>query len=221
MKLLLVDDDLLLVHTIRHSLSPTFRVESVHTGEDGIFYATNTRYDVVLLDISLPDIQGIEVCQQIRRNQCDIPILFLSATQDITAKVTAFLNGADDYLTKPFYKEELLSRIKALVRRYDRRKQIEQLVIDDIQIDLERRTISRQEATFTLRHKDFDILSLLVRNRGKIVKRHELQAYVWGDDTELSASTIDVHINYLRVNIEKKIGRQLIRTIHGLGFMIE
>ena len=221
MKLLLVEDDIDLAKAVQLSLSPHFTVDIVQNGEDGIFADTNSLYDLLLLDISLPDISGLDVCNQIRKKNTILPIIFLTGKQDLSIKKTAFTNGCDDYITKPFDKEELMQRIHSVLRRTDKRDYTNKIYISDIEINLDQQLIIYKNQKIFLRHKDFEILSLLARNKGKIIKRQDIQSYIWGEDAELSESTIDVHINYIREHVEKPLAKHLIKTIHGVGFIIE
>lgn len=218
MKLLLIEDDTELAHSIKLSLQESYSVSIESNGENGLFAAINSIYDLIIIDISLPDIDGLVICREIRKHNKKIPILFLSGFCDVDIKFSAFIGGGDDYLTKPFDKKELIARLKSLLRRYDQRDTLDSLRLGDLIIDLDHHTVIRQGKQLTLRRKEFNILAYLARNADKVITRDKLQSYIWGDDTELSGNTIDVHINYLRDKVDKPFNSHLIQTVHGIGY---
>lgn len=220
MKILLIEDDVLLATAIQHAVREWHATDVVHKGEDGIYAAVTTLYDLIILDISLPDIDGISVCREIRKQNRQIPILFLTGQLDIDHKIQAFDYGADDYITKPFEKRELLARIRALLRRADQRQAINTLAIGTILIDLENHRVFRKGQLLNLRRKEFDMLVYMARNVDKPVSREKLQSYLWGEEIELLANTIDVHINYLRDKLDKPFNSHLIETVHGVGYKL-
>ena len=220
MKLLLIEDDILLARSVQHSLRDGYVVDIATKGEDGLFSALNFIYDLILIDLSLPDIDGLTICKELRKKDKQTPILFLTGNLEIQTKVKAFKEGADDYITKPFSKEELIVRIKAVLRRVDRRELLDSIRFGDFVINFSRRSVIKDGEVISLRKKEFDIFVYLARNVGKVITREKLQSYVWGEDTELSGNTIDVHINYLRDKIDKPYQTHLIQTVHGLGYRL-
>lgn len=220
MKLLLIEDDLLLARSIQRSFTEGFTIDIATRGEEGLFSANNFLYDLILVDISLPDTNGVNLCREIRKRHTQTPIIVITANTEVQTKLSAFKEGADDYVTKPFYKEELLIRIHALLRRVDHRGSLDSITFGDFSIHLLRRTVLKQGEFIRLRKKEFDIFCYLARNAGKVISREELQTYIWGEDAELSGNTIDVHINYLRDKVDKPYRTNLIQTVHGVGYKL-
>lgn len=220
MKLLLVEDDILLARSIQNSLKEGFTVAIATRADEGLFSANNFTFDLLIIDIGLPDSNGIALCREIRKNDRHTPLLILTGNSELHTKILAFEEGADDYLTKPFSKEELLVRIQALLRRVDKRVSLDSITFGDFYIHFSRRTVSYHGEFIHLRKKEFDIFVYLARNVGKVISREELQVYIWGEEAELSGNTIDVHINYLRDKIDKPYSSDLIQTVHGVGYRL-
>lgn len=221
MKLLVIDDNVALGWRLQNYLDSQFDVQVARTGAEGQRRAQIKQYDVIILDLGLPDIQGEEVCRLLRQNGVMTPVLVLTAAVEIDSKVRLLEMGADDYLTKPFDLAELRARIHALVRR----RQAEPnalLTAGDLIVDPNRRMVKRGDVHINLRRKEFDILEYLVRNRGKIVTQEMIREHVW-DETEgdLWNNTIRVHIKYLRDKIDRPFGSPLIKTAHGVGYTLE
>lgn len=223
MKLLLIEDDVLLARSLKYSLREWHIVDIAHTGEEGLYNAVNIIYDLVILDISLPDMNGIILCKEIRKTNPCIPVLFLTGHNTIEKKIEAFNCGADDYVTKPFEKKELLARIAAIMRRSDPRQMFKTVAVGEMIIDLENHRVHLKGQNIKLRRKEFEILVYMARHPGKAISRETLLTYLWGDETEFLANTIDVHINYLRDNLDKldkPFGHHLIQTVHGIGYKL-
>lgn len=220
MRILLIEDDILLAKSIQRSLSPLYNIDVVGNGEDGLYQATNSVYDLLILDLQLPGFDGMEICKAIRQKNKRLPILILTGKHDIATKIRAFNEGSDDYLTKPFVKEELLVRIKALIRRGAAHEITSQILIDDLCIDLESRTVVRQGKIIPLRRKEFAILVYLARHLDKVITRDMILSYIWGENVEPSGNTVDVHINYLRDKVDKPFEKALIHTVYGVGYKL-
>lgn len=221
MKILIVDDNARLAERIGEKLGKEFQIDIVNTGEGAINACETVDYSVIVLDIGLPDISGIDVCRELRKIDNDTPILVLSGLNSIHTKVELLDSGADDYLTKPFDIKELRSRIVALRRRSARHSLRAQLVCGELTVDIEKRTVTRSDSEIHLRRKEFDILHYLVENQGRILTRQMIMDNVWNDGSSSWISTIDVHIKHLRDKVDRPFSTQYIKTAYGLGYKID
>lgn len=221
MKTLLIEDDEDLAETIREELRHSGVVEIASTGQEGSFRARTDLYDAIIIDIVLPDINGIVVCRDIRAKKPHTSILMLTARTAIEDKVAAFEAGADDYLTKPFHFTELRARVRALHRRGEQPRTTEVLSVGDLSLDTTRRMVTRRGRRIPLRRREFDLLEYLMRNTGQVVTRTMILEHVWESDVDLLSNTVDVHIKYLRDKIGRSSRSQLIRTVPGVGYKIE
>ena len=220
MRILIIDDE----QDVRNLLTETlkaegFAIDSAPDGEQGEYLALCNEYDVIVLDNRLPKKSGIDVVQTLRAHNLDVPILILSAIFDTQQKSDVLNSGADDYLTKPYSFEELLARIRALLRRP---KKIEEdiLTIDDLVLDTKRHTVHRNAHVITLTLKEFSLLEYLMRNAGIVMTRGMLMEHVWNMDVDPFSNTIDSHIASLRRKIEPAGTHKLIVTIPGRGYKI-
>lgn len=221
MKILIIEDDRQTAETIRDVMKDYYAVDVAYTGEDGEYQASVNEYDVIVLDVVLPDIDGVEVCKKIRENEIKTPILMLTGKTETKDKVAALDSGADDYLTKPFKFAELLARIRALMRRAPSTLDSNVLSVGNLNLDIGTNTVKRNDKTIPLRRKEFGLLEYLMRNRGRVLTRSMILEHVWDSDTDPITNTVDVHINYLRDKIDRPFPTQLIKTVHGLGYKIE
>lgn len=219
-KILLVDDEPDILEILEHNLSREgYEVSTASNGEEGLKKAKEMRPDLIILDIMMPVMDGVEVCRQLRAQPAfkNTIITFLTAREEDYSQIAALDNGGDDYITKPIRPRVLTSRIKALLRRNERvgdeddRKQI---AIGDIIIDLEQVLVRRGEEKIELAKKEFDLLTLLASKPGKVFSRDEIFNRVWGADVIVGNRTIDVHIRKLR----EKLGDHYIKTIKGIGY---
>ncbi len=218
MKLLIIEDNQELVLTLKEKLESLYTIELATTGRRGLLLANRGHNDLIILDLGLPDVDGKTVCQQIRAKDNATPILILTAQSEIEDKVALLDMGADDYLLKPFQFPELLARIRALVRRTDTKITAKILSYGDLTVNLEDRLVMRAGQTINLRRKEFDILEYFLLNRGRLVTRQMLLHHVWNVNSEPFDNTVDVHIKYLRDQIDKPFAVKLIKTVHGLGY---
>jgi DNA-binding response OmpR family regulator len=221
MKILVVEDSPLLAGSIKSQLSKQYTVDVVHTGEEAIYQAFSTDYGVMLLDLGLPDINGYNVCQELRGHGLDTPILVLSGNRETVSRVRLLECGADDYVTKPFDGNELRARIDALLRRAMRTMLSQELRVDDLTIDLTRRTVTRGGIPIKLRRKEFDILCYLVQNQGRAISRDMIFNHVWETGKEGWNNTIDVHVKHLRDKVDRPFDKKLIKTAYGIGYMVD
>lgn len=221
MKLLLIEDDKQTAKTIKEAMKDYYAVDVVYTGEDGDFRAQVNDYDTIIIDIVLPDIDGITVCKRIREAGIKTPILVLTGKVQVRDKVTALDAGADDYLTKPFSFAELLARVRALMRRNPDTLSSNKLFVGDLNLDVSSNTARRRGRKISLRRKEFSLLEFLMRNSGRVVTRSMILEHVWESETDPVTNTIDVHIKSLRDKVDRPFEKSLIKTVHGLGYKLE
>ena len=222
-KVLVVDDEKLIVKGIRFSLEQDgMEVEGAYVGEEALKLATENQYDMILLDIMLPKMDGFEVCQQIR-GFSDVPIVMLTAKGDDMDKILGLDYGADDYITKPFNILEVKARIKAIMRRTSGKREKEEAVkvieSGDLKLDGESRRLFILGKEINLTAKEFDLLELLVMNPGKVYSRENLLNIVWGYEYPGDVRTVDVHVRRLREKIEKNPSEpKYVHTKWGVGY---
>lgn len=221
MKLLIVEDNHLLAASLKNQLQSTYIVDIAATGELAIDLATTTEYSGIILDLNLPDMHGQKVCETLRHKGITSPIIIATATKDPSSCITLLDCGADDYVTKPYNIDVLRARVQALLRRGSQKQSSEQLRIEDLVLDLHSRSVKRGGIPIKLRRKEFDILAYLIRNRGRAVTRSMIFNHVWEAGKETWNNTVDVHIKYLRDKVDKPFGTQLIKTAHGIGYMVD
>ncbi len=220
---LVVDDEKTLVKALTFNLEKEgFRVEQAYDGEEALQKVFDLKPDIVVLDLMLPEVDGFDVCRQIRK-KLEIPIIMLTARSEDIDKVLGLELGADDYLTKPFNSRELVARIKAILRRSTVREEEAKKVVQvgNLQVDLlqHRARIGDQEVNLT--SKEFALLSFLATNAGNVYSREQLLEQVWGYDYYGDVRTVDVHIRHLREKIEKDPGNpDLLITVWGTGYKI-
>ncbi len=222
-RVLVVDDEKLIVKGIRFSLEQDgMEVDCAYDGEEALDFARQNQYDMVLLDVMLPKMTGFEVCQQIREFS-NVPIVMLTAKGEDMDKILGLEYGADDYITKPFNILEVKARIKAIMRRTNRKsnRQEESKVVErgDMRLDCEGRRVYIKEKEINLTAKEFELLELLIKNPGKVYGRENLLKMVWGSDYPGDVRTVDVHIRRLREKIEEVPGEHAyVRTKWGVGY---
>jgi two-component system copper resistance phosphate regulon response regulator CusR len=220
MKILLVEDEKQTAKAIKEVLKSYYSVDIAHNGQEGEDLAFENEYDVILLDIVLPDISGLKVCQEIRNSDIKTPILMLTGRSDIKDKISAFNYGADDYLVKPFNFEELHARLQALIRRAPNTFCSDKLTIKGLTLDVVSNEVEFNGQKINLRLKEFRLLEYLMRNAGKVLTRSMILEHVWESDTNQLTNTVDVHINYLRNKIDHHFGIKMIKSVHSLGYKI-
>jgi DNA-binding response OmpR family regulator len=223
MKLLIVEDEPNLLDILRKGLTESNHEVSVSLdGKTALEMIANYTFDVVVLDVMLPDINGIEICRRARANKNFVPILLLTALGTSENIVTGLNAGADDYLTKPFKFGELEARIQALHRRANQQpEKLENLEIGDLVINARAKTIERQGTSIILTAKEFKLLFYLVKNKNMIVSREQILDNVWDINFDMNTNVVDVYINYLRKKVDKPFAQKLIHTIKGLGYIIK
>ena len=224
-KVLVVDDEKLIVKGIRFSLEQdSMEVDTAYDGETALELAKRSQYDVILLDVMLPEMSGIEVCQNIREFS-DVPIIMLTAKNDDMDKILGLEYGADDYITKPFNILELKARIRAILRRnkkHEPEDNSKKIQVSNMKLDIESRRVFIDEEEVSLTAKEFDLLELLIQNPNKVYSRDDLLNLVWGYDYPGDERTVDVHIRRLREKVEKNPSDpKFIHTKWGVGYFFQ
>lgn len=220
MRILVIEDDQRLSRIIKKGLvEDRFAVDTAFDGEEGLFLAQAETYDVIVLDIMLPKLDGLEVCRRIRSKKLHTPILMLTAKTTLEDKVAGLDSGADDYMTKPFAFIELRSRIHALLRR-SAGDASPQMAISDVLVDPIKHTVMRAGTKITLTPKEFSILELLMRHKDEVVTRTMITEHVWDYNFDGMSNIVDVFVASLRRKIDKKSSHKLLHTIHGVGYKL-
>jgi DNA-binding response OmpR family regulator len=220
-KLLVVEDNTTLVESLVTLLGKHYEVSTAKTGRVALRLINKNDYHLIILDLSLPDISGEEVCQQIRNKGIKSPILVLTATSKTDTKVKLLDIGADDYLHKPFYISELQARVRALLRRSLMTGSGPVMRVGDLTLDSARREVERAGKPIELRRKEFDILEYMMHNRGTVLTRSMIISNSWEAGADRWNNTVDVHIKYLRDKIDRPFEKHLIKTAYGVGYMID
>ena len=220
MRILVVEDEKdLLDITVKRLKSDGFGVDECLNGEDALYYTENTQYDLVILDIMIPKIDGLTVLRTLRSNNNNIPILLLTARDSINDRVEGLNAGADDYLIKPFVYDELIARIRALLRRNSNEK-TDKLKISDLTMELSTKKVFRGDKEILLSSKEFSLLEYLMRNKGAVISRSQLENHVWDYNFEGGSNIVDVYIRYLRKKVDEPFDIKLIHTIRGMGYSL-
>lgn len=214
------DDERLREALVRGLREHAFAVDAVADGNAAIAKAASNDYDVIVLDILMAGRDGLGACRELRERKVDTPILLLTALDELTDKVAGLDAGADDYLTKPFAFEELLARLRALMRR--RRGDVlpSTILVGDLEVDTHRRIARRGTRTIPLTAKEFAFLEYLARNAGRVVTRAEITGHVWDDNHEPGANLLDVYVSRLRRKVDAGGERPLLHTRRGMGVML-
>jgi two-component system, OmpR family, copper resistance phosphate regulon response regulator CusR len=220
--ILLVEDEAKLGPIIRDELRRQgYLVDLAVDGKEAEQAFQSKTYSIVLLDVNLPYKSGLELCKEFRATNKTIPIIMLTAIGQIQDKVEAFDLGADDYLVKPFHFEELFVRVKALLKRTDKGQEDEKIVVDDLTIDMKNKSVVRAGMNINLTAKEFTLLTLLARNRERVISKQEILEKVWDLTFDTGTNTIEVYISFLRNKIDKPFEQKLIHTKPGFGYYIK
>jgi len=220
MRLLLVEDYLPLQKSLTKGLREAdFAVDVCDNGQDGLWYAVSNDYDVIVLDLMLPKIDGLSILKQIRAKNKNCPVIILTAKDTIDDRIKGLNEGADDYLVKPFAFEELLARIRALTRRKYEQKS-PNIKIGNLTVDTNAHRVWRDEKEITLTSREYMLLEYLARRVGQIVSRTDIWEHIYDFNSEASSNVVDVYIGYLRKKIDGDNHPPLIRTVRGQGYII-
>ena len=220
MRILVVEDEVKAADYLRKGLSESgYAVEVAHNGIDGQFLAQESEFDLVILDVMLPGLDGWQLLQIIRRKS-QVPVLFLTARDAVEDRVKGLELGADDYLVKPFSYAELLARVRTLLRRGPPRE-VEQFQVADLQLDVLRRRVQRGAERITLTNKEFALLQLLMERSGEVLSRTQIASQVWQMNFDSDTNVVDVAIRRLRAKVDDPFSPKLIHTVRGMGYTLE
>ena len=220
MRLLVVEDEKKVSSFIKKGLEEEgYAVDAAHDGEEGLYMALDNVHDLIILDIQLPKMDGLQVLQEIRKQKVKTPVLLLTVRATIEDKVLGLDSGADDYLTKPFVFQEFVARIRALLRR---RVEVDPAVLQvaDLSLDPSRRIVIRGKEKIDLSPREFSLLDYFMRNPGRVLTRTMITEHVWDYDFDTDTNVIDVYVNYLRKKIDAGRMPKLIHTVRGVGYVM-
>lgn len=222
MRLLVIEDEVKLSTFIQKGLTQEGHwVDSAFDGQIGLSMALNDDYDVIVLDVNLPMLNGFQVCQRIRGEKPQVPVLMLTALGGLTYKKEGYGAGADDYLVKPFEFEELLLRIQALYKRYREVGTHRILHMADLELNVATKQVQRAGHSIDLTAREYALLEYLMLNKGRVVSRVDIAEKVWELNFDTNTNVIDVYINYLRRKVDKEFGAKLIHTVVGMGYIMK
>ena len=220
MRALVVEDESKMAALLRRGLQEEgYAVDVASTGEDGSWLGSENDYDVILLDVMLPDTDGFEVCRRLRAADRWAPILMLTARDGVRDRVAGLDAGVDDYLTKPFSFDELFARVRALLRRGPSERP-SVLVNGDLRLDPAARRVSRGDTEIDLTQKEFSLLELFMRRPGEVLSRTRILEHVWDFAYEGDSNVVDVYVRYLREKIDRPFGRRSLETVRGAGYRL-
>ncbi|MCR5543684.1 MAG: response regulator transcription factor [Eubacterium sp.] len=222
-RILIIDDDVALSDITKEMLENyEYEVEQAGSVDEAFALLTDRRYDLILLDINLPDGTGFDVCEELRRVS-SVPVIFASARTSVDDRVSGFEKGGDDYISKPYSMKELLVRINAIIRRtYGGDETEEKVQFSDVEVNLTSRNVTKAGKTVQLSLKEFDLLAFLCKNKGVAVEKDKLISEVWGAFSEVDASTLTVHIRWLREKLEDDPSNpKYIKTVFKVGYILD
>jgi DNA-binding response OmpR family regulator len=222
MRVLVVEDDMVIANLLQRALrEESYAVDVAHDGMEGEWLAIENPYDLVILDVMLPRKDGVAVLNAIRAAKVKAPVLMLTARDEVKDKVSGLDNGADDYMTKPFSLDELLARVRSLLRRRSADYSGAVIEVGHLRIDPARKEVSRAGQKIELTSKEYALVEYMARNAGKVVSRSEMSEHVWDLDFEPNSNVVDVYVGYLRAKIDKGFETQMLKTVRGHGYMLE
>ena len=218
-KILIIEDESNISDFVKMELEyEGYEAEISEDGKEGLIKALREDYDLIVIDLMLPGISGLEVCRRLKKEK-DIPVIMLSAKDSVMDKVAGLQIGADDYIAKPFAIEELIARIQVIFRRTEKVKS-NIIKFKDLSIQLESRTVMKNEEKINLTNKEYELLILLLNNKGKVVTRDNILNEVWGYDYDAGTNVVDVYVSYLRNKLDEKNKEAYIETVRAVGYII-
>ncbi len=221
MKVLVVDDEVKLADAVGELLRRNkFVVDVVYDGEDGYYCAKKGDYDVILLDVMMPNMDGFEVASKLRKNKCGVPILMLTAKDEVSSRVKGLDCGSDDYLTKPFASEELLARIRALTRRQSELV-FDEITFEDIKLNTSNYTLGCGQKTVSLGAKEYEILRFMLTNPTQVISKDTIISKIWGLDSDITENNVEAYMSFLRKKLFYVGSKVTIMTKRMLGYYLE
>lgn len=222
MRLLLIEDDKMIASFILKGLKEAgFAVDHARDGEDGLHLALHEPYDVVIVDLMLPKIDGLTCIESMRKNKVNTPVLILSAKRAVEDRVKGLQTGSDDYLTKPFAFAELLARIQALIRRASGTTEPTSLTVGDLRMNLLTHEVIREGKKIDLQPREFSLLEYLMRNQGRIVSKTMIMEHVWDYNFDPQTNVVEARISKLRDKVDREFSKKLIHTVKGVGYVLK
>lgn len=219
-KLLVVEDETTLADNIKEILADLGEITLVYDGEEGLFEAESGVYDLILLDLMLPQKNGYQVLAELRKQNIQTPVLILTAKDGLEDKVAGFQKGADDYLTKPFYREELILRVKALLKRSLGLYAENSLSYGTITCDLAKNEVRYDEQALPIQGKEFELLVYFIQNKGVIITKEQIFDRIWGFDSETTITVVEVYMSHLRKHLKPSGMEQNFKTLRNVGYIL-
>ena len=222
MRVLIVEDDSQISTFIANGLTQSgFTVDTAATGDDGFSLASQVEYDVLIVDVMLPGMDGITLIENLRGRGTETPVLILSAKSSIDDKIRGFQSGGDDYVTKPFSFSELLVRLQALLRRAGRGANINELEVGTLKMDMAGRKVVREGREIELQPREFALLEYLMRNAGNVVSKTMILEHVWDYHFDPQTNVVDVLVHRLRTKLDKDFADKMLQTVRGVGYVLK
>jgi len=222
MRILVIEDNRLIAKALTEGLKSDYKVDFTHSGRDGLAKATSTPYNLILLDLNLPDVSGEYICRTVRAGGIQTPIIVLTGRDALADKVAMLDYGADDYVTKPFSLEEIQARIRATLRHHQPgSSKSSKLTTGELTLNSANRSLTRQNKAIQLRRKEYDLIEYMMHHVNQSLTRAVIMAHVWNGNDNLWANVVDVHIKHLRDKIDRPFESNLIKTIHGVGYKLD
>lgn len=219
--LLIVEDEATLSDNIKEILSDLGEITQIYDGEEGLFEAETGVYDLILLDLMLPGKNGYEILAELRKKNIQTPVLILTAKDGLEDKINGFQKGADDYLTKPFYREELIMRVKALLKRSLGLFSENQIVHKNITCNLATKEVTIDDEILSIQGKEFDLLVYFIQNKGVILTKEQIFDRIWGFDSDTTITVVEVYMSHLRKHLKPSGADQLFKTLRNVGYILQ
>lgn len=219
--LLIVEDEATLSDNIKEILSDLGEITQIYDGEKGLFEAETGVYDLILLDLMLPGKNGYEILAELRKKNIQTPVLILTAKDGLEDKITGFQKGADDYLTKPFYREELIMRVKALLKRSLGLFSENQIVYKNITCNLATKEVTIDDEILSIQGKEFDLLVYFIQNKGVILTKEQIFDRIWGFDSDTTITVVEVYMSHLRKHLKPSGADQFFKTLRNVGYILQ
>lgn len=219
--LLIVEDEATLSDNIKEILSDLGEITQIYDGEEGLFEAETGVYDLILLDLMLPGKNGYEILAELRKTNIQTPVLILTAKDGLEDKINGFQKGADDYLTKPFYREELIMRVKALLKRSLGLFSENQIVYKNITCNLATKEVTIDDEILSIQGKEFDLLVYFIQNKGVILTKEQIFDRIWGFDSDTTITVVEVYMSHLRKHLKPSGADQFFKTLRNVGYILQ